>query len=453
MTGGRRRRTVGNADSAAPENRRRRRFGLPRRAAVADNSCWRRLRRGCDRRAFPARCLHAGVDMQSIIGQNAIAPALPDFRNLGTILRIVLAVNAMTAVAALVREPQFDLWTAQWLDMTAVVEPHLIVELAILYALAPWLSRQPPLDRRAAWSRRSPSLSGSWSGGSIGRSSRESPLGPAAAPAARALRVRRAARLFRAPRQGAVAGDRRIAAAGAAGADPPAFPVQQHQCGAVPRALRPEAGGNRAPRHGRPLPRADARQPRAGAARRRNRALPAVPRAREAAAHRPAARRMAPEQHAGRRAGAAARPAAAARERRLPRHRAVERARASCRSTSSTRAATCTRSCATPTRRTAAGTMRATRWRSATSASVCKLHFDAEGALESRVRDAAYEVHIRMPYRTRAVPAPAPARETTDERALRAATPLRRGPRRVPTGRRSRDGNRDASCLTRRCAC
>ena len=29
-----------------------------------------------------------------------------------------------------------------------------------------------------------------------------------------------------------------------------------------------------------------------------------------------------------------------------------------------------------------------------------QLHFDAEGALESRVRDATYEVHIRMPYRT-----------------------------------------------------
>ena len=29
-----------------------------------------------------------------------------------------------------------------------------------------------------------------------------------------------------------------------------------------------------------------------------------------------------------------------------------------------------------------------------------KLHFDAEGTLESRVRDATYEVHIRMPYRT-----------------------------------------------------
>jgi two-component system sensor histidine kinase AlgZ len=80
--------------------------------------------------------------MQPIIRQNAIAPELPDCRNLGTILRIVLAVNAMTAVAALVRAPQLDLWAAQWLDMTAVVEPHLIVELAVLYALAPWLGRQ-----------------------------------------------------------------------------------------------------------------------------------------------------------------------------------------------------------------------------------------------------------------------------------------------------------------------
>jgi two-component system sensor histidine kinase AlgZ len=44
-----------------------------------------------------------------------------------------------------VREPQFDLWAAQWLDMTAVVEPHLIFELAVLYALAPWIARQSSL--------------------------------------------------------------------------------------------------------------------------------------------------------------------------------------------------------------------------------------------------------------------------------------------------------------------
>ena len=80
--------------------------------------------------------------MRSIIGQNTITLELPDFRNLGTILRIVLAVNALAAVAALVREPQLDQWAPQWLDMMAVVEPHLIAELAILYAIAPWLARQ-----------------------------------------------------------------------------------------------------------------------------------------------------------------------------------------------------------------------------------------------------------------------------------------------------------------------
>ena len=80
--------------------------------------------------------------MQSIIRQNTIALELPDFRNLGTILRIVLAVNVLAGVAALVRESQLDLWATQWAELTAVVEPHLIVELAILYAVAPWLARQ-----------------------------------------------------------------------------------------------------------------------------------------------------------------------------------------------------------------------------------------------------------------------------------------------------------------------
>jgi two-component system sensor histidine kinase AlgZ len=94
------------------------------------------------RRIAPAQCLHAEFDMRSIIRENTITLELPDFRNLGTILRIVLAVNAIAAVGALVREPQLDLWAAQWLDMIAVIEPHLFAELAILYAIAPWLARQ-----------------------------------------------------------------------------------------------------------------------------------------------------------------------------------------------------------------------------------------------------------------------------------------------------------------------
>ena len=131
-----------------PGNGPHTRFSLPHRRGlptIGANQVPAPPAPDCDRRVVPARCLHAGFVMQPIIRQNAIAPALPDLRNLGTILRIVLAVNAMTAVAALAREPQFELWTSAWLDMTAVVEPHLMVQLAVLYVLAPWLARQTAL--------------------------------------------------------------------------------------------------------------------------------------------------------------------------------------------------------------------------------------------------------------------------------------------------------------------
>jgi two-component system sensor histidine kinase AlgZ len=76
--------------------------------------------------------LHAGFDMQPIIRQNAITLELPDFRNLGTILRIVLAVNAMAALAALVKRRSS---TSGWCSgsLTAVVEPRLTAQL-VLYA-------------------------------------------------------------------------------------------------------------------------------------------------------------------------------------------------------------------------------------------------------------------------------------------------------------------------------
>ncbi|HET7096877.1 MAG TPA: histidine kinase [Casimicrobiaceae bacterium] len=53
----------------------------------------------------------------------------------------MLAVNALAAVAALVRDPHLELWIEHWLPMMAFVEPHLIIELTLLYALAPWIAR------------------------------------------------------------------------------------------------------------------------------------------------------------------------------------------------------------------------------------------------------------------------------------------------------------------------
>ena len=47
-------------------------------------------------------------DMAAIIKQNANQPSLPDFRNLGTILRILVAVNIGAAVVAFARAPQLS---------------------------------------------------------------------------------------------------------------------------------------------------------------------------------------------------------------------------------------------------------------------------------------------------------------------------------------------------------
>jgi two-component system sensor histidine kinase AlgZ len=81
--------------------------------------------------------------MQGIIKQPSELPALPDLRNLGSILRILLAVNGATLLAALVREPRIALLPAEWASLTGYVEPHLFAELAVLWLVQPWLARAP----------------------------------------------------------------------------------------------------------------------------------------------------------------------------------------------------------------------------------------------------------------------------------------------------------------------
>jgi two-component system sensor histidine kinase AlgZ len=81
--------------------------------------------------------------MGTIINQKPIPFALPPLRNLGTILRIVLAVNGIAVVAAFVREPRWDSLFPAFLDIIAVMEPRLLFELLLLYLLAPWLERLP----------------------------------------------------------------------------------------------------------------------------------------------------------------------------------------------------------------------------------------------------------------------------------------------------------------------
>ncbi len=81
--------------------------------------------------------------MRTSINQNRIPLSLPELRNLGTILRILLLVNAVVMIAAFVREERGAAISDAWVQMSAVVEPHLLCELLILYLLAPWLERAP----------------------------------------------------------------------------------------------------------------------------------------------------------------------------------------------------------------------------------------------------------------------------------------------------------------------
>ena len=64
--------------------------------------------------------------MQGIIRQAPAIPALPDLRNLGTILRVLLAVNGATLLVALAREPRLAAVATEWAALTAFVEPQLL---------------------------------------------------------------------------------------------------------------------------------------------------------------------------------------------------------------------------------------------------------------------------------------------------------------------------------------
>jgi two-component system sensor histidine kinase AlgZ len=81
--------------------------------------------------------------MRTIINQNRDPLDLPDLRNLGTILRILLAVNAMVFVAAVAGDTQWSAISDAWVQMSATVEPPLLVVLLALYALSPRLLAMP----------------------------------------------------------------------------------------------------------------------------------------------------------------------------------------------------------------------------------------------------------------------------------------------------------------------
>jgi two-component system sensor histidine kinase AlgZ len=81
--------------------------------------------------------------MRSIIRHNGSAPTLPDLRNLGTTVRILLAVSGAAVLAAFVRESRWELLPAAVVASAGAIAPALILALALLWVAAPWIARQP----------------------------------------------------------------------------------------------------------------------------------------------------------------------------------------------------------------------------------------------------------------------------------------------------------------------
>lgn len=77
------------------------------------------------------------------IAQAAAPPALPDFRNLGIQLRILVAVNALALAAALVRGETLAAAGDAFLALSPFVQPVIIASLAVLFIAAPWLAKLP----------------------------------------------------------------------------------------------------------------------------------------------------------------------------------------------------------------------------------------------------------------------------------------------------------------------
>ena len=77
------------------------------------------------------------------INQNAYTSALPNFRNLGILLRILIIVNLLAIGAAIVRTPTLTAAIRELVEISALVQPLLILTLLALVAVNGVLRRLP----------------------------------------------------------------------------------------------------------------------------------------------------------------------------------------------------------------------------------------------------------------------------------------------------------------------
>ena len=75
------------------------------------------------------------------IDQNESSDSLPDFRNLGVAVRILLLGNAAGFAAALIQSRDTVQIAPRFAELAAVLEPVLLLSLVSLYALSKRLAR------------------------------------------------------------------------------------------------------------------------------------------------------------------------------------------------------------------------------------------------------------------------------------------------------------------------
>src|SRR5437773_8519747 len=77
------------------------------------------------------------------IRQTTYLDSLPDFRNLGVIARVLVAVNAIALGGALFAAPDLAQAIARFPQIAALGEPLLLACLVVLFVLSPLLARLP----------------------------------------------------------------------------------------------------------------------------------------------------------------------------------------------------------------------------------------------------------------------------------------------------------------------
>lgn len=96
---------------------------------------------GDNAHAFSKCVFGCSCKKSMIISQKETFLALPDWRNVGTMMRIILAVNLGLLLAILARGAPGHHWSPLFFELAMYAEPYLVLELAVLWLIAPWFSR------------------------------------------------------------------------------------------------------------------------------------------------------------------------------------------------------------------------------------------------------------------------------------------------------------------------